>query len=43
MNATLLTIYVLFWPMVATTLLIILCYSLYQDIQEAKRTGEDLV
>ena len=43
MNTQFLTLYVLFWPMVATGILITLCLAVYRDTQEAKANGADLV
>jgi hypothetical protein len=43
MTTQFLTLYVLFWPLVATCILFTLCTAVYRDIQEAKANGEDLV
>jgi hypothetical protein len=43
MNAEFLTLYVLFWPLVAACVLFTLCLAVYRDAQDAKVNGEDLV
>ncbi|MGE8561339.1 MAG: putative transporter small subunit [Acinetobacter sp.] len=43
MSIQFLTLYVLFWPLVATLILFLLCWAVYHDTQIAKANGEDLV
>lgn len=43
MSSFALTLYVLIWPVVAATVMITLCVSLYRDMRKAKRDGTDLV
>ncbi|MCS3526666.1 putative transporter small subunit [Acinetobacter johnsonii] len=43
MSTSLLTLYVLFWPFIASLVLFVLCYGLYKDIQAAKASGNELV
>ena len=43
MNSQLLTLYVLFWPLVAAAVLLVLCLGLYRDIKDAKENNDDLV
>jgi hypothetical protein len=38
-----LTLYVLIWPVIAATVMAVLCVSLFRDIRKAKREGKDLV
>lgn len=43
MNATLLTLYVLVWPVICAGLLVVLVGSVIRDWREARREGRDLV
>ena len=43
MTSQLLTLYVLFWPWVASLVLFTICLNVYKDIQQAKKNGEELI
>ncbi|WP_216075413.1 putative transporter small subunit [Acinetobacter indicus] len=43
MTSKLLTLYVLFWPLIASLVLFTICLNVYKDAQQAKETGEGLV
>ncbi|MFT0850397.1 putative transporter small subunit [Achromobacter sp. F4_2707] len=43
MNTTILTIYVLMWPVMSALVLLALVRGVWKDIRRAKRKGEHLV
>ena len=43
MKTTILTIYVLVWPVMSALVLAALCTGVWKDMREAKRNGEHLV
>ncbi|EKE24605.1 MULTISPECIES: putative transporter small subunit [Acinetobacter] len=43
MTSQLLTLYVLFWPLVASLVLFTICLNVYKDTQQAKKNGEELI
>lgn len=43
MNTTILTIYVLMWPVMSALVLVALIAGVLRDIRKAKRDGEHLV
>lgn len=43
MNSQLLTLYVLFWPMVATIVLMVISVAVIKDMRAAKENGEELL
>ena len=43
MNTTVLTIYVLIWPVLTAMVLASLCWNVWRDLRRAKRTGEEMV
>jgi hypothetical protein len=43
MSTTFLTIYLLMWPAIASSVFIILVACLYKDIKQAKKQGNSLV
>jgi len=43
MNTTILTIYVLMWPVMSALVLVALFYGVWRDVRKAKRKGEHLV
>ena len=43
MSSLMLTLYVLMWPTIAAGVMVLLCVSLYKDIQKAKKEGTELV
>ncbi len=43
MNITLLSIYILIWPVMAMGVLVLLCVALARDIRAARRKGTDLL
>jgi len=43
MKETLLTLYVLVWPVMAAAVLAVLSWSVWKDMRQARRDGEHLV
>ena len=43
MSITLLSIYILFWPVLAMGVLVLLVTALIRDLRSARRKGTDLV
>ncbi|MBU2895447.1 putative transporter small subunit [Vibrio pectenicida] len=43
MSSLALTLYVLIWPVMALSVMVLLCVSLYRDIRKAKKEGKELV
>ncbi|HLT98424.1 MAG TPA: putative transporter small subunit [Burkholderiaceae bacterium] len=43
MNTTVLTIYVLMWPLFSALVLLALAWGVWRDMRAAKRNGEHLV
>ena len=43
MNTTILTVYVLIWPVLTAMVLVGLCWNVWRDLRNAKRMGEDMV
>jgi len=43
MNTTVLTVYVLMWPLLSALVLLALVYGVWRDVRAAKRNGEQLV
>lgn len=43
MNSQLLTLYVLFWPLVATIVLLVISHAVIKDMRAAKENGEELL
>lgn len=43
MNATLLALYILIWPVICAGLLVVLIGSVVRDWRDARRDGRDLV
>lgn len=43
MSSTLLTAYVLVWPVIASGVFLMLCLGLIKDIRKAKKSGKGLV
>lgn len=43
MTSQLLTLYVLFWPLVASLVLFTICLNVYKDTQQTKKNGEELI
>lgn len=43
MSSSLLTAYVLVWPVIATGVFLVLCVGLIKDIRKAKKEGDSLI
>ncbi len=43
MNTTILTAYVLIWPVLSALVLVALVYGVLKDVRSARRNGEHLV
>lgn len=43
MSPTLLSLYILVWPVISAVILAILIFAVANDYRQAKRTGQDVV